>query len=123
MTCDAIYILVNCKHVCETFLQFYTVLVFCFSSVICKIDVLKPIVFHLERRNSKDRSGYVFFLVLEILFLQVPQRELKNIHRWLIYQSKAISLYFGTGKNSNQIFHISVENRQTKFNFLKFCVY
>ena len=61
-------------------------------------------------------------MILEILFLQVPQWELKNIHRWLIYQSKAISFYFGTRKNRNQNCDISVENRQTSFQDFKSCV-
>ena len=73
-----------------------------------------------EKFKTSLRVG--FFFDFRNFILQVPQRKWKNIHKWLIYQSKAISFYSGTGKNRNQIYDISVENRQTKFNLLRVCV-
>ena len=87
-------------------------------------SVETQLTIHSEKRNPKHRSGQVFCLISEIVFLQVLQRELKNIYKWLIlYQSKAISFYFGTEKIWNQNCDISVKTDKQNLTFWNFvCV-
>ena len=60
--------------------------------------------FHLERRNSKHRFRVDFFFDFRNFIFASSAMRIKNMYRWLIYQSKAISFYSGTGKNWNKIF-------------------
>ena len=76
----------------------------------------------IERRNSKGRSGYTFWLILQKTFAVFSHQKLKVAQIWSTHQSKALIFYFGIKKIVSWIFENFVENRQTKFHILKFRV-
>ena len=93
-----------------------------YLSFLANNDLFWLLINFYKNREAKFKSALRVDFFLDF-FLQVPQRELKkyslviNIsienYKFLCWHEK---------KNRNQIFDISVENRQKKFNFLKFCV-
>ena len=52
----------------------------------------------LERRNSKGRSGYTFWLILQKTFAAFSHRKLKVAQIWSTHQSKALIFFFGMKK-------------------------
>jgi hypothetical protein len=51
--------------------------------------------FRLERRNTKGRSGYTFWLILQKTFSAFSHRKLKVVQIWSTHQSKALIFYYG----------------------------
>ena len=73
-------------------------------------------------RNSKERSGYTFWLILQKTFAAFSHRKLKVVQIWSIHQSKAVIFYFVIKKNLSWVFENFVGNRQTQFHILNFRV-
>ena len=94
-------------------------------NIIKRVKVNKFIfllLFHEEKRNSKGRSGYTFWLILQKTFAAFSHRKLKVVQIWSPHQSKALIFYFGIKKILSWIFEHFFGNRQTKFHILKFRV-
>ena len=53
---------------------------------------------YLDRWNSKGRSGYTFWLILQKTFAAFSHRKLKVAQIWSTHQSKALIFYFGMKK-------------------------
>ena len=78
----------------------------------------------IERRNSKGRSGYTFWLILQKPFAAFSHRQLKVIQIWSTHQSKALTFYF----DMKNFFNLIFENfwKTDKVNFTDsnlMCVY
>ena len=52
----------------------------------------------IETRNSKGRSGYTFWLILQKTFAAFSHRKLKVAQIWSTHQSKAMIFYFSMKK-------------------------
>ena len=78
----------------------------------------------LANREAKFKTSLRvgFFLDFRNFIFASFAAKIKKYLQVINISIESYSFYFGMGKNRNQNCDISVENRQTKFSFLKFCV-
>ena len=81
--------------------------------------VVIRIVEHIERWNSKGRSGTILTNFSKKSFAAFLQWHPEAIHIWLTHQSKALIFYFDMRKKLISYFENFVGNRQTKFHEFK----
>ena len=78
----------------------------------------------LKRRNSKGRSGYIFWLILQKTFAAFSHWKLKVAQIWSTHQSKALIFYFGMKKFGVGFLKILWETDKVHFTSLNLvCVY